>query len=243
MSKLPKILPLSKTIHLPIIDKDVKIYAFTVKEEKTILIAKDFGDNNLEANLLELMKLKSEGVDVDSLCMADTIVLLVEILALSKSATQELVYMCSNEVKGKPCNTRIELSLDISKYKVSNKSEEHKLIKLDDNISVELVYPKYKSFVEFRNKENPTEEDISNLYVDCIFAIYSGEEMITDFTKEELIEWFNELPGEYLKYFTDFITNMPKVTIDYDVVCPKCKNTRHFEAVNLLDFFTPDTQG
>ena len=238
---LPKILPLSKVVHLPIADIDVKVFAFTVKEEKTILISRDFGDLSLEQNLVELIKLKTEGCNVDDLCMSDMIILLVEILSISKTSTQDLSFRCSNEVNGQPCGTRIDLKLDISNYEINGKSENHKMIQLDENTSVELTYPKYKVIEPIRRKENPTEEDISNVYIDCIYAIYSGEDMITDFTKEEITEWFNDLPGEYLQHFVDFVQTMPTVTLSYDVVCPKCGNSRHFEAVNILDFFTPAT--
>ena len=238
---LPKILPLSKTVHLPIADIDVKIYAFTVKEEKTLLISRDFGDLSLEENLIDLIRLKTEGVNIDDLCMSDMIILLVEILSISKTSTQDLSFRCSNEVDGKPCNTRIDLKLDIANYNINGTSENHKMVQLDDNTSVELVYPKYRVIAPIRKKEQPTEEDISNIYIDCIYAIYSGDDMITDFTKEEITEWFNDLPGEYLHYFVDFVQSMPSVTLSYDVVCPKCGNKRHFEAVNILDFFTPDT--
>ena len=238
---LPKILPLSKTVHLPIADIDVKVYAFTVKEEKTLLISRDFGDLSLEENLIDLIRLKTEGVNIDDLCMSDMIILLVEILSISKTSTQDLSFRCSNEVDGKPCNTRIDLKLDIANYNINGTSENHKMVQLDDNTTVELVYPKYRVIAPIRKKEQPTEEDISNIYIDCIYAIYSGDDMITDFTKEEITEWFNDLPGEYLHYFVDFVQSMPSVTLSYDVVCPKCGNKRHFEAVNILDFFTPDT--
>lgn len=238
---LPKILPLSKTVHLPIADIDVKVYAFTVKEEKNLLISRDFGEISLENNLVELIKSKTEGVDVDTLCMSDLIILLVEILSISKTSTQDLSFRCTNEVNGEPCNTRIDIRLDIADYKINGTSENHKLVQLNENTSVELVYPKYNVVAPIRRKETPTEEDISNVYIDCIYAIYSGDDMITDFTKEEITEWFNDLPGEYLHYFVDFVQSMPSITLTYDVECPKCGNKRHFEAVNILDFFTPDT--
>ena len=130
---LPKILPLSKTIHLPIADVDAKIYAFTVKEEKTLLISRDFGDISLEENLVSLIKMKTEGVDVDTLCMSDMIILLVEILSISKTSTQDLSFRCSNEVDGKPCNTRIDMQLDISNYDVNGTPENHKVIQLQNN--------------------------------------------------------------------------------------------------------------
>lgn len=240
---LPKILPLSKIVHLPIADIDVKIYAFTVKEEKTLLISKDFGDKSLEENLLTLIKYKTEGIDVDTLSMPDVIILLVEILSISKTSSQDLTYKCTNIIDGKECNTKIDVKIDIANYNINGNSENHKLIKLDDTTSVELVYPKYKSVTEIRSKDSLAEEDITNLYIECINAIYSGDDMITDFTKEEITEWFNDLPGEYLHHFVEFVHNMPTVTLSYDVVCPKCGNKRHFEAVNILDFFTQDTVG
>ena len=246
---LPKILPLFKEVELPVSKLHASIEAFTVKEEKNLLLSKDLGDMILENSLLKLIELKTtfkeEGAKVSDLCICDVVVLLVEILALSKTSKQELAFRCSNMVGPKDnqheCGTRIPMTIDISDYRINGESENGKIVKLTDEIGVELQYPRYSVIAPLQGKEKLTEEDYIDVYVDCIKAIYQGDEMYTDFTKDEAKEWFNSLPGEYLKTFIEFVENMPSIVLDYSVVCPNCGNKREFHAVNVMDFFTSST--
>ena len=59
--------------------------------------------------------------------------------------------------------------------------------------------------------------------------------------KEEALEWFNNLPGECMRTFIEFVEGMPSMVLDYEVKCPSCGNTRSFKAVSVLDFFTSST--
>lgn len=246
---LPRILPLAKDIELPISKLHATVQAFTVKEEKNLLLSKDLGDLILENSLLRLIALKTtfkdEDAKVDDLCLCDVLVLLVEILALSKTAKQELAFRCSNMItKGKEkqeCGTRINLNVNLADYRIEGESENGKLINLTDNIGVELQYPKYSTIAPLQGKEEITEDDYLNVYADCIKAIYEGDVMHTNFTRSELMAWFNELPGEHLKTFVEFVEKMPRLVLDYEVKCPNCGNTLNFHAVNVLDFFTSST--
>lgn len=246
---LPKILPLFKEIELPVSKYHASVQAFTVKEEKNLLLSKDLGDLILENSLLKLVETKTTFKEpeakVDDLCICDVVVLLVEILALSKTSKQDLAFRCTNVVGPKnnqhECGTRITMTIDISDYKIQGESENGKIVQLTDGIGVELQYPRYSIIAPLQTKEKLTEEDYIDVYVDCIKAIYEGDEMHTDFTKEEAYEWFNSLPGEYLKTFIEFVEKMPSVVLDYDVVCPACGNKRSFHAVNVMDFFTSST--
>ena len=246
---LPKILPLAKDITLPVSNLKATVQAFTVKEEKNLLLSKDLGDMILENSLIRLIKSKTEFEDstakVDDLCLCDVLVLLVEILALSKTSRQDLAFRCSNMVGPKDnqheCGTRIDLTVDIADYRIEGKSENGKIVQLTDTVGVELQYPKYSVIAPLQGKESISEDDYVNVYVDCIKAIYEGDEMYTDFTKEEALEWFSELPGEHLRTFIEFVEKMPAVVLDYSVKCPTCGNERKFHAVSVLDFFTSST--
>lgn len=246
---LPKILLLSKDLELPVSKLHATVTAFTVREEKNLLLSKDLGDMILENSLLRLIELKTafkeEDAKVENLCLCDVLVLLVEILALSKTSKQELAFRCSNLVgKGaekKECGSRIDVTIDIASYRIEGESQTGKVVQLSDTVGVELQYPRYAVIAPLLGKENVTEDDYTNVYVDCIKAIYEGDEMYTGFTKEEALEWFNNLPGECMRTFIEFVEGMPSMVLDYEVKCPSCGNTRSFKAVSVLDFFTSST--
>lgn len=246
---LPRILLMAKEVELPVSKLHASVKAFTVREEKELLLSKDLGDLMLENNLLNLIALKTEfkeeGKKVEDLCLCDILVLLVEILALSKTSKQELSFRCGNEIgEGEhkhECGTRIPVTIDIASYRIVGESENGKVVPLSDTVGVELQYPRYAVVAPLLKKDEITEDDYTNVYVDCIKAVYEGDEMYTDFTHEEAVEWFNSLPGEHMKIFVDFMEKMPALVLDYEVKCPNCGNTRKFSAVSVLDFFTSST--
>ena len=59
---LPKIMPIFKIVHLPIADKDVKVYAFKISEEKILLLNKNSSPEELEDVIIELIQSKTEEV-------------------------------------------------------------------------------------------------------------------------------------------------------------------------------------
>ena len=83
---------------------------------------------------------------------------------------------------------------------------------------MELQYPRYSVIAPLLSKETITEDDYTNVYVDCIKAVYEGDEMYTDFSREEAVEWFNSLPGECMKTFMEFVEKMPTVVLDYEEI-------------------------
>ena len=94
---LPKITGLSTTVHLPISGKDARVYAYTIREYKNILIAK--GQENYkdsEDYLIELLKDKVPDIDVENLTMQDIVVLFITLMSISKGTSNTLWYKCIN---------------------------------------------------------------------------------------------------------------------------------------------------
>ena len=240
---LPKIMPLTKKVHLPIADKEVKVSAFKIAEEKLLLLHKSATEEELENILFEIIKDKTTGVEVESLTMTDLIVLLINIIDLSRGMKRDFTYKCNKKnEEGKPCGTLIELEVNALDYKLTKEVQRNRLIKVDNTLACEVEYPSYGMMKELSKYSNDEGEFILRFYSKLIKAVYHNDDVYTDFTENEIYEWTLELPHKVLKEFETFIDSLPDVYIEYDVVCPKCGTSDHYVASNLLDFFIFDTQ-
>jgi hypothetical protein len=240
---LPKIMPISKLVTLPISQKEVRVYAFKIAEEKILLLNKNSSEEELEDVLIELIQSKTEDVNVRSLTIVDIIVLLINIVDISRGLTRHFTYKCNKPMEdGKKCGTLIELDVDMANYSISNASENHKLVRVSDDIVCELEYPSYEEIRSLSPYKEDENEYIMRLYSKLIGAIYHGDDVHTDFTDEEVYEWALDLPHKALKEFEDFVMSIPTITVEYDVRCPKCGTTDHYKVNNIIDFFIYDTQ-
>lgn len=235
---LPKIMPLSKKVILPISQKEVRIYAFKIAEEKILLLNKDASEEDLEDVLIELIQSKVDDIDVRKLTIVDIIVLLINIVDISRGLNRHFTYKCNSPKEdGKKCGTIIELDVNMANYNVNDNSQNHKLVRVSDDMVCELEYPSYevvRSLYRYKDSEG---EYIMRLYSKLISAIYHGDDVYTDFTENEIYDWTLDLPHKALKDFEDFVLSIPTITVEYDVVCPKCGSKDHYTVNNLIDFF------
>ena len=73
-------------------------------------------------------------------------------------------------------------------------------------------------------------------YVDYI---YDSDEIHKrkDISEEELKEFFDELTMDQVGSIRTFFETTPKVLMEQDIVCPRCKFNHHLNVEGLLNFF------
>lgn len=234
-------MPLTKKVQLPISKKEARVSAFKIAEEKLLLLHKDSTEDEVEDVLLNLIKEKTSGVNIDELTMVDITILLINIIDLSRGMKRDFTYKCNKkDEEGKSCGTLINLTVNALDYTISGESQNGKLITVGDNMKCELEYPSYHLIKDLKKYEES--EMLIRLYSKLIKAIYYGDEVYTDFTDEEIYEWTLDLPHKAAQDFEKFLQSLPEIIIEYDVKCPKCGTSDHYVVTNLLDFFIFDTQ-
>lgn len=242
---LPRIDGIFSVITLPVAGISTKVYGFTIKEQRNLVLAKDAADaNEIEEVIISLLKNKVPEVDIESLTMTDIIFLFISMLRLSKGVAQKFSYICKSTLEDGLCNTKIDVDVSLDNF-VINKSEKFsnsKLVHVADNINIELVYPTYRHYKELKAYESNKTEYIFRLYSKCISAVYSGEDANTEFTDDEIYDWIMSLPGTVLSDFESFINSIPTLSLKYDVVCPKCGSSKSVVINNIIDFFTRASQ-
>ena len=232
---LPKIQQPLFDLTIPSTNKKVKFRPFTVKEEKILLIAQESKDlSQIILAIKQIINNCIEGINVDKLSTFDVEYILLKIRSVSVGNEIEVSFI-DNETEEK-----IELTIDINEIEIKRFEEHNKLIKVDDNVSLNMTYPKVNDldFLKEDISEKERQEKLFNVMVSCIDQVVNGEEVFStsDFSQEEIDEFVNSLSGGVIKEIKTFFETMPKVRIEklYKV---KSGATKTFVVEGMETFF------
>ena len=219
---LPK---LNTTIHelsLPSSGEKIKFRPFLVKEEKILLTALEGGEEKEITNATKQIIsqcITSEDFDINSIPTFD--VEYIFLMLRSKSVGEQI------ELKYKPecyekCKTYAEIKVDIKEVKVEKTKNHTNRIKLTKDVIVDLKYPKIDALAGLDSANQV--DMVFGIVLDCIDKIYEGEEThnVSDYKKEELMEFLDSLNTDQFKEIQNFFDTMPKLRYHAQWSCPKC---------------------
>jgi len=238
---LPKLEVPTYELELPLSKKKIKYRPFLVKEQKSLLMAMESGDaESIQHNVRELLTVctLSEKLDVDSLPIIDVEYYFINLRAKSVGEVVESKYRCNNEVEGKECGNIMETSVNLTEiYPVSDEPIVDE-IQLTDTVVIKLKYPQFSLIKDSMEVDNIT--DITfNMIANSIEYIYDGEQFhyAKESSKEELMEFVENLNQKQFDKVEQFFTNMPKLKKDIEMTCTKCGFHHKMEVEGLESFF------
>ena len=123
---------------------------------------------------------------------------------------------------------------------VANLEDEvDRVVKLTDDISVELQWPTMKNRHIDLIDENSETETIINMMVATIGAIYSGEEIFvaTDVPKKEVKDFVESLSNDQFQQIVDRMGGAPYLSYDINFDCSNCGENNSIPLNGLSDFF------
>ena len=219
---LPK---LNTTIHelsLPSSGEKIKFRPFLVKEEKILLTALEGGEEKEITNATKQIIsqcITSEDFDINNVPTFD--VEYIFLMLRSKSVGEQI------ELKYKPecyekCKTYAEIKVDIKEIKVEKTKNHSSRIKLTKDVIVDLKYPKIDALAGLDSANQV--DMVFGIVLDCIDKIYEGEEThnVSDYKKEELMEFLDSLNTDQFKEIQNFFDTMQKLRYHAQWSCPKC---------------------
>ena len=214
---------------------EVTVQAFTMKEQKPLLMIKDSDDTKgILQNVLKLVQncvVSPKTLDVGNLPVFDLVKLFIEIIGISKGTVQNIYYKCNK------CSHRIEKSVDLSLTEYGD-VQKAPLIKVNDTIVIKLRYPSLKNIIDIISSDD---EDTDNkLLCSCIYQVYNGQDDITNYNDvsfDELYNWYLELPQKTIDEMQDFFVKIPQPKLKVELACPKCGQTDTIEYTNFFNFF------
>ena len=235
---LPKINEtLSFNMKVPSTGKTVKYRPYLVKEEKILLQAFESGDVKtcLEAmvDTLDACIDPKSKVDVGSLATFDVEYMFTQVRAKSVGETSSILIKC------KSCEENNPYEVDLEELKVEIEDNDN-VIEINDELSVEMEYPTYHSFIQQDiDVNNQDTESMFAMLASSISAVLTENERI-DCKKEStesVVEFLNSMTASQLQKVVAFLEKLPALKHRVEFDCKKCGEHNDLELKGLSDFF------
>ena len=226
--------------------KKVKYRPFLVKEQKLFLMASQSTDEKETVDVVKqvLNNCIISDIDVDDLPTFDLEHLFMQLRARSVGEVVNLKYNCNNTVKDdkgedKVCGGLVKFDLNILDIKPTIDPEHSNKIAITDKLGIVMKYPTLGMVKNFDNLQSESIDTIMDVIVSCIDFIYDADQMYyaKDSTKEELMEFVDNLQQDDLEKIQKFFTTMPKISKPLDFKCSKCGYEEKIVVEGIQNFF------
>ena len=220
---------------IPSTGKKIKYQAFTVREEKLLVLAAESQDNDEIANAIEnvLSKCVTTPADfkVRDLALFDIEYLFLKARAKSIGEKVELRITDPND-----STYTTDHSLNIDSIKVKKDPKHKDLVVIDEETQIKMSYPGLDFFAE--GLKIDTISDSLETIAECVSSIVMGEEVYNraDMSTEEVTEWLEALTTEQFGRLMEFFRTMPKLTHTIKLHNPYTKSDFEGVLTGLADF-------
>jgi hypothetical protein len=224
-------------LEVPSTDDKIKYRPFLVREEKILLIALESGSTE---DIVQAVKSIVEECTFNKLNLGDVPMFDVEyiflnIRAKSVGEVSKLRLLCPDDNK-----TYTEVEVNLSEVLVQVEKDHTNKIELTDEMGIYMKYPTIDSFAQTGITE-VTATNMLDVISTCVAQVYDkkGEEIFDakDQTKEELIEFIEQLNTKQFAELQKFFDTMPKLKHVVKVENPKTKVKSDILLQGLSDFF------
>ena len=229
---LPEIATPVYTLTVPSTKKRVKYRPFLVKEQKLLILALENDDQEqiLDAITKTIQNCLHTKIKVEDMALFDIEYLFLQIRARSISEEIEMKVTCADDGE-----TTVDVKFMVDDVKVNFPKGHTNVIKIDDDLTVEMKYPDLDYFtkVNFIGEE----PDAYELVAKCIKRVYVGEDDYTADSVEESKKWVEGLTNAQFDKIQAFFETMPSLRHVLKVKNPKTKVANEVVLEGLSDFF------
>lgn len=231
-------------LKLPSNKKKIKYRPFIVKEEKLLLLAMETKDPaQIQNTTKQVIKDCTFGeVDVETCPPFDLEYILLQLRIRSVGEKASVSLKCSS------CNVSNPVEIDLTTIDITNNQEHTNDIKLTDTLGVMMRYPtmldsaSYEGADPSKGEEDKVKTAVQsiNLIASCIEVIYDKDKIYKtkDFTKEEVIDFIENLSQGMFQKIASFFENMPALRHTVEYKCHKCETENKINMRGIQDFFT-----
>ena len=238
---LPKISAPTYELVLPSSNKKIRYRPFLVREEKILIMALESEDTKQITEAIKTVIhncVITRGIKVDKISTFDIEYLFLNVRGKSVGETVEVNVTCPDDGQ-----TKVPVEIDIDAIKIQKNPKHTNIIKLDDNLSVQMNYPSLDQFIEtnFETDSQNTQVDQSlNVIMSCINQVYNEEESwsASDCTKKELKEFVESMNSKQFKDIEAFFETMPKLSHKIKITNPNTKVQSEVVIEGLASFFS-----
>ena len=233
---LPKIMYPQFDILIPSRNKKMKFRQLLVKEEKILLTAKaseDDSDILTAINQVVQNCSMDDSFDVNKITTFDLEYIFIKLRGLSISNKVNLTFKDLEDDK------LYEFEVDLDKVELNIPKNVNSKIMINDKMGLVLKYPSASIYADKQFFKSTIDETTLELIIRCIDKVFDGDSVYdtNTSTREEIIEFLDQLDVKTFEKINDYLTNVPKVR--YEI---KYKNSLNHDRTIVLstinDFFT-----
>jgi hypothetical protein len=241
---LPKIDTPIYEVKLISTGKVVQFRPFLVKEQKLFLMNTE--NDDVEATIKVIRQVLKNcvlnDIDVDALPVFDLEYLFMHLRARSVSEVVNLKYRCNNTIKNdkdedNECGTVNEISFNVLEIQPTINEKHTKKFQLTDKIGIIMKYPTFEVMQKSSGKEDL--DIIMDLIYNSIEQVYDEDTVyhMKDNTRDEIIEFVDNLQQKDLENIRNFFDTMPKLQKKIDYKCKKCNYQENITLEGVQSFF------
>ena len=229
---LPEIATPIYTLTIPSTKKKVKYRPFLVKEQKLLILAMENEDQEqiLDAITNTIKACLITNVDMATLALFDIEYLFLQIRARSISEEIEMRVTCADDGE-----TTVDVKFMVDDVKVNFPKGHTNIIKLSDDLTIEMQYPDLDYFAKINFMDEKVDE--YELVAKCIKRVYVGEDDFTSDSLDESKAWVEGLTNNQFEKIQSFFETMPTLRHVLKVKNPKTKVVNEVVLEGLSDFF------
>ena len=224
--------------------KMVQFRPFLVKEQKLFLMNTENDDVESTIKVIRqvLKNCVLNDIDVDALPVFDLEYLFMHLRARSVSEVVNLKYKCNNTIKDdkgedKECGTVNEISFNVLEIQPTINEKHTKKFQLTDKIGIVMKYPTFEIMQKASGKGDS--DIIMDLIYNSIEQVYDEDTVyhMKDNTKDEIIEFVDNLQQKDLENIRNFFDTMPKLQKKIEYKCKKCNYQENITLEGVQSFF------
>ena len=229
---LPEIATPTYTLTIPSTKKKVKYRPFLVKEQKLLILAMENEDQEqiLDAITNTIKSCLITKIDMATLALFDIEYLFLQIRARSISEEIEMRVTCADDG-----DTTVDVKFMVDDVKVNFPKGHTNIIKLSDELTIEMQYPDLDYFTKINFMDEKVDE--YELVAKCIKRVYVGEDDFTSDSLDESKAWVEGLTNNQFEKIQSFFETMPTLRHVLKVKNPKTKVVNEVVLEGLSDFF------
>ena len=233
---LPKLETQVYELEQPSTGEKIKYRPFLVKEQKTLIIANESGEESQIMNALAgvINGCTFEKIDPFTIPMFDVEYLFLRIRGKSVGEKIELNLLCPDDGE-----TRVKTTLNLEDVGVNQKVGHTNEISVTDKIKIIMKYPSLNDMVGMSGNENAGFDEVIDMMKRCIHEVHDGETVHSkiDMSESDLDEFIESLTTEQFQGLADFFDTMPKVAHSIEVTNPKTKKKGEVVIEGIQSFF------
>jgi hypothetical protein len=221
---------------IPSNQQQIRFRPFLVKEEKILFMALQGNDpgemTNAVKNILSACILDNN-VDIEKLSISDVEYLF---LKLRGKSVGEHVELNVRHTSG-DCSHVSSVSINLDDINVIFPPQYTDRIQLTEEVGIQLMQPGINQAYTIDGDEDEFSK-VMHVISECVVCIYDQENVYENFTKEEVVQFIENLNQEQFNKLKDFFANSPKLSYTIEWTCDKCSEHDSIEIKGLTSFFT-----